>query len=121
MFFVGTDKGGIVVKSAQAGGFQHRCALHDHGTCHEKSFAGNVIVNRISGFCFEFTHEMILAHIIFSGKVLYRKIPVQMTVNVFEQAGNLRIAGVCPVVGNILFFQKNPVQVDHELIKQRMI
>ncbi len=67
---------------------------------------------------FKSPHEVIFAEIIFSGKGFHGQIGGKIPVDVGEKLINLGVGGVGFSVVDVLLFQKNAVEVNHELVKQ---
>ena len=99
------------------GGFYYGHSLGNQIPSHQKPLAYNIIVERITGFLLEFSHQMVFTDVISGGKLIYGQIILQVVIDLLQDFGNLRVKRVGFSVKNILFLQKNTVQVYHKLQK----
>ena len=60
---------------------------------------------------------MIFTHIISGSKLFHRQVCLQIVIDILKKAGNLLVVGIGLLVINILFFQKNPVEIYHKFLK----
>ena len=111
-------KSTVFCKSAFLRSLYYGHSFRNQSSCHKKPLVYNVIMKSIAGFLLKFPHQVILAYIIFCSKSFHRKVCLQIMVNILKNVGNLRVKGVGFFIKNVLFFQKDTVQIDHKLKKK---
>lgn len=118
MFLVGADEGGIILKSALGGGLDHRYVLADQGARHEKPLVDDIVMDGVSGLFFKLAHHMVFAEEKTIRETVDRQVFVQVPVDMPQKFFHLGIGRVGLPVVDILFFQKNAVNVYHKLGKE---